>query len=299
MRCKGLYGEGQKIMLLQRKYNYQDSEVLYHYCSAETFMAISATKCLRFSDLFSMNDFMEVHWGYQIWERAANDLLPTIGQQFLDEVDEIIHVASGRALTLAACLSKKGDVLSQWRSYANDGCGFAIGFKANVIGQLPVTSLSIEYDQVAQVDEVKRFIEQLYKDETEAKNQRGQRFVEECSHLAVALASFKNPAFVEEDEVRLIHLVGFRESNSSFRVVDLGGIAFGKQSPPKNIEFHLVRNTPVPHLDISLDAGDGSSPIAEIVIGPKNDSLPSAVSIYLETIDMPNVKVKKSLASYR
>lgn len=34
-------------------------------------------------------------------------------------------------------MSEKGDLLSQWRGYANDGAGFAIGFNADALSFLP------------------------------------------------------------------------------------------------------------------------------------------------------------------
>lgn len=59
-------------MLTQREYKATDHDLLYHYCSAETFLAICGSKRLRFNDLFSMNDFSELHWGYHVWEEAAS-----------------------------------------------------------------------------------------------------------------------------------------------------------------------------------------------------------------------------------
>ena len=36
-------------------------------------------------------------------------------------------------LPLIGCFSKNGDLLSQWRAYAEDGKGFSIGFDSNYI----------------------------------------------------------------------------------------------------------------------------------------------------------------------
>ena len=41
----------------------------------------------------------------------------------------------------------------------------------------------------------------------------GKDFVDICTVLAFDLASYKNPAFSEEKEVRLVHLVNFEKSN--------------------------------------------------------------------------------------
>lgn len=47
-----------------------------------------------------------------------------------------MHLLSGveeESLAYGFCLSVKRDMLSQWRGYADDGMGFAIGFKKEAI----------------------------------------------------------------------------------------------------------------------------------------------------------------------
>src|SRR6266446_2177088 len=117
-------------MIIPRVYEPAKDELIYHYCGAASFLAICTIKKMRFSDLFSMNDFMEMHWGYSIWEKAASEILDEVGREFLDEIDKIISVSGVRGLLVAACFSLDGDVLSQWRAYADDGQGYAIGFDA-------------------------------------------------------------------------------------------------------------------------------------------------------------------------
>src|ERR1051325_168746 len=78
-------------MLLSGVYEPKDDELIYHYCGASAFLEICMSKNLRLSDLFSMNDFMEMHWGYSIWETAAGQVLSEIGKDFLDKIDEVIH----------------------------------------------------------------------------------------------------------------------------------------------------------------------------------------------------------------
>jgi Protein of unknown function (DUF2971) len=286
-------------MLPNRRFVPSEADILYHYCSPQTFLTICTTKCLRFSDLFAMNDFMEVHWGYHVWERAASAVLDLVGKPFLDDIDEIIHKSGLKALALATCLSRNGDVLSQWRAYGADGTGYAIGFKASDITQLPVQPLRVEYNLDIQVEEVKNFILALHDVEKTEITPRGQDFFNACASLAFDLNSFKNPAFSEEDEVRLLHLVNFQKSNSTLRLVDPGGTSFGQPAVPQAISFHMSSSTPVAHVDLTFTGKGNKWPIVEVVLGPKNDSLLSGVSVFLETLNLPNVRVRKSAASYR
>jgi len=235
-------------MLPSREYIPADSDVIYHYCSPESFLAICTTRRLRFSDLFSMKDFMEMHWGYHIWERAAAALLDTVGKALLDDIDAILHASGARGLILASCLSRAGDVLSQWRAYAHDCTGYAIGFKATAITQLAVRPLQVQYDTEKQIAEIKAFIAALHEIESTETEPRGQEFFKVCAHLAFDLAALKNPAFAEENEVRLVHVVNFRPSNGSMQLVDPGGTAFGKPVAPQPVGFHISRRNGQPDL---------------------------------------------------
>jgi hypothetical protein len=286
-------------MLKNRKYSSSDREVLYHYCTPDTLLALCTFKTLRFSDLYAMNDFMELHWGYHTWEIAAGEVFNAVGKEFLDDIDAIIHQSGARVLPLAACLSRDGDVLSQWRAYGADGQGYAVGFDSKRLMQMPVKTLKVEYDHRTQIEEVKQFILALHLVESEEATPRGPDFFNACALLASDLASFKNPAFIEEDEVRLIYLLNFQKSNESLKLVDPGGTSFEVAKQPQEVKFRMNGSTPVPYMDISFTSDEGASPIVEVVLGPKNDSLLSGVSVFLETFGHSNVKIRKSGASYR
>lgn len=246
-----------------------------------------------------MNDFLEMYWGYQVWEQAAGSLIDAVGKDFLDDIDAVINSSGLEALALATCMSRSGDVLSQWRAYGADGTGYAIGFKASELVRLQVRPLRVEYDLDSQVREAAAFIRALHKVESEEEVKRDKGFVDACASFAFDLGSFKNPAFVEEDEVRLIHLVNFHPSNNSLKLVDPGGTAFGGVARSLDVGFHMSGSVPVAHLDIPFSVAGQPSPVTEVVLGPKNQSLPSGVSVMLETIGLPNVNVRKSKASYR
>lgn len=145
-------------MIISRVYEPAKDDVIYHYCRAASFLAICNSKKMRFSDLFSMNDFMEMHWGYSIWEDAASELLDEVGREFLDEIGKIISVSGIRGLLVAACFSLDGDVLSQWRACADDGQGYAIGFDAEAMMGLPIRPLKLLYDKQKQTRELKAVI---------------------------------------------------------------------------------------------------------------------------------------------
>ncbi len=286
-------------MLIPRQYKPKSNELIYHYCDANTFHAICTNKTIRFCDVFSMNDFMEMHWGYSIWEKAASELLPELGQDFLDAIDGIFHISGLKALVLASCFSLDGDVLSQWRAYSDDGNGYVLGFSAKDLLRLPVKGLKVEYNEKKQIKEIKAMVKALHEVEESEDEKFGEYFMNASIEIAYDLTSYKNPAFSEEKEVRLVHLVNFIKSNNSLKIVDPGGTAFGKNSAPQEIKFLMSQNAPKTYLDIDFSNGEKNFPIKEVIIGPKNTVLSSAISVYLETLNIKNVEIKRSKASYR
>ncbi len=288
-------------MLVKRSFKPQKKQLVYHYCSAETFHAICTNKTLRFSDLFSMNDFLEIHWGYHIWEKAANKIYDEVTKEFLDKVDEIVSGSGLNFNFLASCLSLEGDVLSQWRAYADDGNGYCIGFDAKHISGLPTRQLKVLYDEKKQVDEVCDILKKIYEiEKKEPEDIRyGKEFFEICALLSADLTSFKNPAFKEEKEIRLIHILNFEKSNEFLKLVDRGGTYFGKEYDGQEVKFRMEKNLPIAYIDFNFVNPAGENPIKEVILGPKNDSRITAIAVYLETLNLPNVKISKSIASYR
>lgn len=287
-------------MLLNRQYWPKDDDVLYHYCDAEAFMAICNYKTLRFSDLFGMNDSLEIHWGYDVWRTVATKLINSgkITHDFADKVDEAFHYSGGYGILTATCFSLEGDVLSQWRAYADDGKGFVIGFSAKELKKMKIARpLVIQYDEQAQINELEDAVYKLYQTEVTNKFTYDENFRWYCWRLYFDFAAFKNPAFQEEKEVRLLHLLKFTESNNFIKLIDED--VPDKSYTGKEIKFRMKNSTPIAFLDIEFSDNETIFPIKEVILGPKNDSLVTSISVFLETIGIPNVNVKKSLASYR
>lgn len=286
-------------MLSDRIYAPGDEELVYHYCTPETFLAICSHKHLRFSDLYAMNDFMEVRWGYDMWMRAATYLATDIDKSFLDEIDGVIRRTGERALAVASCMSRNGDVLSQWRAYATDGKGFAIGFHAQTLQRMAVRPFRVEYRPEAQVAEICAFVRRVHAQYGGVERHSDSPFEEECETLAIDLAAFKNPAFSEEDEIRLVHALVLESTGASARLIDPGGFAFGKSSEPVAVEFHLSKGIPVAHVDLDFSASEPKNMIRALVLGPRCEASTNSISIFLETVGLTGVKVTKSTASYR
>ena len=190
-------------------------DVFYHYCSVQTFQAICEHKKIRFSDINMLNDYYEARWSYRIFELAATELLndKMIGEKFVDpnkaffdKVDEVIAPQQLYSLPIISSFSKEPDVLSQWRAYADNGRGIAIGFTGAVLKAMPVTRLEVLYDRKQQVKEMKAALLAIHMESIkDGPISFGTKFREACQLLSFWKLGFKNPAFAEEKEVRCLH----------------------------------------------------------------------------------------------
>lgn len=244
-------------MILTREFKPNESEIIYHYCDANAFLSICSNKKLWFNDLFSMNDFLELHWGYSIWEEAASARIKKYGFEFIEEIDKIIHFLGFQGLLLANSFSIDNDVLSQWRAYANDGRGYVIGFNAvNLLG-LPIRALKVLYDQDQQIKEAITCIDVLF----EMKQDNSLDFNTLCGVFGYDLSAFKNPAFSEEKEIRLIHVLSLEPINEYFKLVDEGGVSFGQDRVGEKVQYRIKQNIPTPYIELDFTNNGKVNPI--------------------------------------
>jgi len=126
-----------------------NNDVLYHYCSVETFLNIIRNKTIRLSDVGKSNDYMETKWLLEYFEkeviRQYQENPSILSNQViygLDDIDTIKFLVQNEKqkmmrrtdhLFYTACFSENGDKLSQWRGYADDGYGVSLGFNFNVL----------------------------------------------------------------------------------------------------------------------------------------------------------------------
>jgi hypothetical protein len=107
--------------------------VLYHYCPLQGFMGILQSKSFWLGQLSTMNDYMEHSWLKKIALERLDELQAE--SRLLDATEQAMRTRFYSALQIqlqtvahfdpyCACFSEDGDVLSQWRAYADDGRGF-------------------------------------------------------------------------------------------------------------------------------------------------------------------------------
>lgn len=291
--------------------------LLYHYCSPDTLLAVLQHRTLRCGDVSQMNDSREVHWGIEVLQEAIasrNDL-PDVVHRALDIA---LAEFGEKAVSLASCLSTDGDVLSQWRAYAENGEGFAIGLDPWALEDLPVAFLAVSYDRKDQMARMDAFLDSLIerfnhipgKEEfNEGINQGGDAQEEASVVLAqfhsllslttlgvTDLVAFKNEAFSEEKEVRVVQ-IAYADGGpgSAVRLLNNDDAIDWPDERRPSVQFRMRAGVPICFMDLPIP----SAAIREIVVGPRNTSTDAEIQRFLNTLGFPDIAIRRSKASYR
>lgn len=209
----------------------QIPEILYHYCSVDTFVKIVQNKTLRLSEIAKSNDSMECQWLERVVipdlikkclkerlrssniDSARHEKIIEEAISFINEFYNSDRDIIQQRMVLATCFSKEDDFLSQWRGYANDGQGVAIGFNADIFKNIrksyentPLKLEKVLYEQKDQeqvvIKEVSRYIE-TFADDSQYKK-RNIAMLALLIRSTISSVFIKNKAFIEEAEWRLV-----------------------------------------------------------------------------------------------
>lgn len=314
------------------------NNMIYHYCSVDIFNLIISNKSIRLSDLNKTNDYMEKKWASNIVLDIIQDELSKLGLNInLSEsyaywdgvnshIDYLEEQLNDLLLTsdpiLISCFSKSNDKLSQWRAYGQDGYGVSIGFDLEKIKMIECNSNNIYVDKViynekSQKNKIAKCIEKavdymstLYEEIPLIADDFNAYFREEfdgfCEFIVGKLEEvsccIKNPAFAEEDEVRIVYNPHLYRDMSDENINEL----FKTSKKINNyiinpIKFYSKDNMLVAYSDINFSRLINSGIIKEIILGPKcklqeDDILYFLLSNGYEGYD---IVVKKSNSTYR
>jgi hypothetical protein len=280
--------------------------ILYHYCNAEALRGIVENKCLWMSSVSSMNDYMEHNW---LIEAARQHLRPRLRRSVLDPVDPFYQRLAERlfeqppATHFVVGFSSDGDVLSQWRAYADDGAGFAVGFDPRLFGPRrlvpkldrdsddPDIGLTrVYYQNDDDLSSIDRHVADCHdRASPPSPTERADKCYENILQFALAT---KNPAFKEEKEWRIVWLPP-DDVPAVSRHANLCG--------PK---FRVRRGRVIPYYELKCEVlPHDVMPIREIVLGPKNPNRDdvSAINLLLRANhhNLANIEVSSSRATYR
>jgi DUF2971 family protein len=252
--------------------------LIYHYTDVEGVKGIIESNCLWASAAQFLNDSSEIEYGHELvrteldeWVRI-NDGRKTFGAGVLFMLWSRFSASTEKlpAAVYVTCFCESGNLLSQWRAYGQAG-GYSLGFA--IEDSWPTISLTPKGSYwetrlqkvIYSVSEQKRRISSVLRKAYEAMDaHRAPSPVEAASLLMEVtdfiyellldeIATFKNPAFEEEREWRL--------------VVRRRWIDFGEdKNPDPAPKFRRSRGSLVPYLE--LRPGAPTIPLRSIRFGP-------------------------------
>ena len=304
----------------------QIPEILYHYCSVDVFHEIIKNKTLRLSEIEKSNDSLECQWLEQrivpslIRKRLTERIADKSNIEHVDNfIKEAVSIYKGfgdslynsevQKMTLAICFSRKGDLLSQWRGYGDDGYGIAIGFDTQAYGKylnsgpFQVMQLrKVEYNEAKQekviYSQVEGYVRQFLKNPRSGMLENSLAAI----YLVCLFEStfYKNPAFSEEAEWRLAASLGniadYLSVSKQYDIAKLKDILTPPKVYIKDEKVIFYSDLAFEHLNIP----EGKVLIPKIIIGPKCKLSCRDIIMLLGSYgyDCSKIEVESSTATY-
>ena len=274
---------------------------LYHYTDTNGFFNIIKHKKLWLSGPHNLNDNQEVHWAYKKIQSTLNKLLDEYEHEHLQFIWD--QTNRQKLVPFTCSLSSDGDLLSQWRAYAKDGSGVAIGFNSELLpvtGSLPhlsaalknsITTMQVQYDDEMQNGAIDQIIRSTL-DSMKGKEieESGGIVIEAAYKLSGFATIFKNHAFKEECEWRIIHTP-----------LIMANTVTNKTTTTAISELcHRVSNEKlISYFEYDFSELVSQGIITDLVLGPKCAIEEYDLELFLTTSGLERLKFTRSSASYR
>jgi hypothetical protein len=117
------------------------TETLCHYTDGRGLLGIISSRSLHFTDFRHLNDPSELRYGRELLEKAVTSLPKDANWHhrcFMTLLlPHLVALMKSSGIDLfVASFSTERDDLGQWRAYADDGRGFAVGFDPESLGAI-------------------------------------------------------------------------------------------------------------------------------------------------------------------
>ncbi len=300
------------------------TNVFYHYCSVETFFNIINNNSFWLSDISKSNDSKELSWikerGYEYLKQKmamrtkALETLGSLNEVSLDTFNEAIEIiehsiSDETEKCWALCFSEKKDDLGQWRGYAQDASGIAIGIKRKYLEKLVGENKINPFDEKLHFRKVKYFEEnetntyfdmmfRVNDDLPSVSNEEFSTFIKNVVVSSLLFSPYhKNSYFKDESEWRLTFSMSCNELHR-------GKIpSVSKDYISSKYEYSLISGKLISHIELVFD--NMPEAIESIWLGPKCSLSEQEVKLfliskgYLKDIEDNSIEIRSSGATYR
>ncbi len=277
----------------------EQNDTFYHYCSNEAFCAIINSGSIRLSSLSLSNDQAEGKLVSRIFKDLARE-----ESVEMDDLLGYIKLAEENCHALGFCLSAEDDLLSQWRGYADNASGVAVGFSKRYLEKFSDGEdlrwrsthgqfVQVEYDLTRQKELIRPVFEVM-------KNVASRDPLKLFSDFGVSAKEHNNRLDAyNELQARTMELLpevfrlkdeGFSEEREWRVIIQLDE----RNMAGYGCNYRVIGNKIIPYKDFPLDY----SGIREVVLGPRNINAESGITSLLESNDILGVTVRKSKIPY-
>jgi len=264
--------------------NKQKPNTLYHYTNSNALVDIIKSRKIRLSAPWHLNDPREG----EDFEALLNEYVSA--KRTGDEKAKMAMESLKSLHSYVACFSEDGDLLSQWRAYAQNGEGVSIGLDREHLFKC----LANQSEMVARPVEYADTLEHLH-----LNGETYTAFSTILTHgaapsksviqtLAKIRWAIKRKAYQEEMEHRLI----FSPPNPTSISTKLG------KTNVKRI-FSAAKAEVRDYVEVEFDAADWALLISKVIIGPKNETNHTVLKDFLAANGLPKTSVRDSAAHYR
>lgn len=318
-------------------------KLVYHYCSNQKMISIIENKEMRLSDISKSNDYKELCMFYPgLFDRIEEaykenpfelEYKAKVGNEaikcLLTDIDSLIgeELRTGAITSFVTCFSGARDKLSQWRGYADDGKGGALGFSVKKLRKYADNTKELKFVKVKYIsrDELENIVREKSLEIIslwQQKNIKKEKFFEkidgpdykdmlfcilcyeDINKVMIDSLAYKDIGFEEEDEYRLFTL----RPNLKFSDKDI--IKKFENEYLKNyldndivaekLKFNITNDNIVPYYPINMTEISEKS-IKEILLGPNNRIILSDLYLLLNNYnwDSKDIKIGYSSISYR
>lgn len=283
---------------------------LFHYCSAASFFSIVNGASIWLSSLSQSNDSLEGKIiSTSVAQLAEKDKLDVrtrlLIEQYIKQLEENTEA-------LGFCLSEDGDLLSQWRGYAQDAAGFAIGFDTDYLEEscaaghpstsTPVVLKKIKYSRADHEellrDTYKRF-RKLAADSmlrnatwTGTAGKSVEQIRGEVSSLAAQSDAILGAQLQVYPDLYLLKTAAFAEEKE-WRL-----LAPYLSFLPEVLDYRHANGQIIPFRSYALK-NPAEMGIVRVILGPKNKTPISVIGDFLHSRGFKRAVVGRSCATYR
>jgi len=233
-------------------------DIYYHYTSITGALGIISSRRFWFTDYRFLNDRLELH-------QALNSFLSQIPKTLQQSFRRAFQWHDLQNHHCVFSLSKSPTILSQWRAYASDATGVALGLNSDILKYAGFSFVECRYEDhdkyaAELVEKHSEFIHSV--NEASAQHVAENAFMEWIAtqrerfyRLVEDLIALKNPAFGEEKELRAV-----------------------KSLERNTIKMRVARDLIIPYTEANIFPDDDLNydlalAIPEIWLGPKCNEL--------------------------